>query len=156
MIRIWPPFEFHLNSTPAQGTRGVRGIFFRGGKVIFPWQKILVLVHPKQILVVLKSEKKIVFPSFLLHFFFFPCLSFPVGQQKFPSEKCRALCPPAPCVTPLLSMLLSTEDSNSKKSCMSFVCLFVFVCLYVVLKDIINFPISSWNIHLLHSAINWR
>ena len=89
-------------------SRGVRGIFFRGGQshfsCFFPGVKCFFpvenshLVDPKQISVVFKSEKKekrssphfltfrpsifnlhlpfFDFPSFLLYFPFFPCLSF--------------------------------------------------------------------------------
>ena len=69
--------------------RGVTGIFFRGGKVIFPWfipgVKCFFPVEnshfgtPKTNFSGLKSDQQ--------------ASLFPVGQQKFPGEKCLgALC----------------------------------------------------------------
>ena len=150
MIRIWPPFEFHLNSTPAQGTRGVRGIFFRGGKVIFPWQKILILVHPKQILVVLFS---------LLFFstsFIFPCLSFPGRSAEISQWEVSGHSVPLPpvlhhCWVRCYPLKIANAKQNHLEVlyvfclfvCL-FVCLFLFVCLYVVLKDIVHLMAHNW------------
>ena len=112
-------------------TRGVTGKFFWGTKSFFLIFFLIVKCFfpvekfhfgtPKQILVVLKSEKQkkkkkkrvlssfcnfptfnfqpslYNFPSFLLSFCpFFPCRFFPVGLQKFPCQK--SLGYSAPCL----------------------------------------------------------
>ena len=97
--------------------RGVRGICFRGGKVIFPDCFLGVKCFlPVQISHFgrpktnfsgfekwkAKRKKKwsshpsfFRFSFFFLHFPFFLASLFPVSQQKFPSEKCQgALWPP--------------------------------------------------------------
>ena len=121
-VLIW---IHHLYISP-----GHRGIFFRGGKVIFPDffpslksffpVENSILVDPKQISVVLKSETKeeekkkssphfVTFPPSIfnfplslfdfLSFLHFPsslCLSLPGRSAEISSEQCQgALCPPA-------------------------------------------------------------
>ena len=112
--------EFWGNGAQVLFVRGVTGKFFWGGRVIFPDffpgvkcffpVENSILVDPKQILVVLKSDKVLSsfcnFPPSLLQFSFFssqfaPLFPFfftsflPVGQQKFPCQKSLgALCPP--------------------------------------------------------------
>ena len=109
MIRHWAFFHTtvfiliaahaSINASPLTPTKqGVTGIFFWGGKVVFP-DFFPILVDPKQISVVLKTEKqkkkkkkkkkKVIssffnFSSFHFQFSFFsapfslfPCLSFP-------------------------------------------------------------------------------
>ena len=119
-LRAWKNPEWKSNNIIrlSRFSRGVTGKFVSFFLIFFPeWnafsrKKITILVHPKQILVVLKSEKqkkkkkkKKKVPPFLLQFSFFtsqssplpffPCLFFPVGQQKFPGQKSLgALCPP--------------------------------------------------------------
>ena len=126
MIRHWAFFHTtvfiliaahaSINASPLTPTKqGVTGIFFWGGKVVFP-DFFPILVDPKQISVVLKTEKQkkkkkkkrssphfltfppsiFNFPSFLLHFPFFLASLFLVRQQKFPGQKFwGALCPPS-------------------------------------------------------------
>ena len=75
---------------------GVRGIFFRGGNVIFPdffsWQKIPILVDPKQISVESEKQAKKKKKKPL----------FPVGKQKFPDQEYLrgSLSPPLPPTPP--------------------------------------------------------
>ena len=117
--------------------RGVTGIFVRG-QSHFSWffsrremffLENPILVDPKQISLVLKSEKKkkkkkkkgpqlflqlfllpftifhfpfFDFPFFLLHFPYFACLSFPDTSAEV-SGGHSAPCPPPPPVTPLIT-----------------------------------------------------
>ena len=94
----------HCDNLQYLSDRGIRGKFLRGGKVIFPdfflaWnafsqQKISILVDPKQISVVLKSEKQkkkkkkgplLILQLFLLPFIFnFPPFpTFPFKKISF-------------------------------------------------------------------------
>ena len=66
--------------------------FFPGVKYAFFPLKLAILVHPKRILVVLKSDKaKKNFLLFRSIFPFFLVPLFPVGQQKFPGENCQGV-----------------------------------------------------------------
>ena len=76
---------------------GIRGIFFRGGKVIFPD----FVTSPFYF-----QFSTFPFSNFLLFFSIFLASLLPVGQQKFPGEKCgKGGGHSAPAVTPLFDSL---------------------------------------------------
>ena len=90
-LRHWSEMKFN--------TGGVTGIFFWGGKVVFPdffspawnalsWEKIPILVDPKQISVILKSKRKkkelFLLPFSTLPFSDFPFLMLPFSLFSLP------------------------------------------------------------------------